>query len=232
MRVGYAGRKRDLDLVLQDERDRRIDDRMAVVDRALEKLKAPPRYFPEVTMWEDSFLSLQFRWKILVLRADNASGKSTFAEGLFANPYVITVEEAVQLDLKGFNYQAHDGIVLDNVDTFAQVLQWRAVLQGRNAKSKGGQSATNVFAYSQYLFGVAVVATFDLDAPDAYLIDPDHPDHSSWLVKNTVRVQLPRGETFYDSSKLPARKRPNPFSLFAETVKRRRERAEGLPVAA
>ena len=182
-------------------------------------------------MWEDSFLSLQFRWKILVLRADSASGKSTFAEGLFANPYAITVEEAVQLDLKGFDYQAHDGIVLDNVNTFGQVLQWRAVLQGRNAKSKGGQSATNVFAYSQYLFGVAVVATFDLDAPDAYLIDPDHAEHSSWLVKNTVRVQLPRGETFYDAAQLPARRRPNPFSLFAETVKRRRERVGGLPVA-
>ena len=138
------------------------------------------------------------------------------------------MEEAVVLDLKGFDYLAHDGIVLDNVNTFAQLLQWRAILQGRNAKSKGGQSATNVFAYSQYLFGVPVVATLDLDAPDAHLIDPGHAEHSRWLVKNTVRVELPGGETFYDSSQLPVRKPPNRFSLFAETVKRRRERTGDL----
>ena len=229
VRIGYAARKRDIEQVRQDERERRIDERLAKVGRALEKLKAPPRSFPEVRMWEDSFLTLQFRWKILVLRADSASGKSTFAEGLFTNPYVITVEEAVVLDLKGFDYLGHDGIVLDNVNTFAQLLQWRAILQGRNAKSKGGQSATNVFAYSQYLFGVPVVATLDLDAPDAHLIDPGHAEHSRWLVKNTVRVELPGGETFYDSSQLPVRKPPNRFSLFAETVKRRRERTGDLP---
>ena len=187
-------------------------------------LKAPPRFFQEVKDWEDSFLELGFRWKMLVLWADSASGKSTFAEGVMDNPYILTVEEADNLDLRAFDFEKHDGIVLDNVNSFEQILKWRAVLQARNAKSKGGQSATNVYSYTQYLFSVAVAVTVDLDAPDGFLLDPKDPRHSKWLVRSTVVLQLPRGETFYDKTKLPKRKLENTFSLFAETVKRRRER--------
>jgi len=50
------------------------------------------------------------------------------------------------LDLKGFDYLRHDGLVLDNVNSVGQFQHWQAVLQARNAKSKGGQSATNVCA--------------------------------------------------------------------------------------
>ena len=81
-------------------------------------------------------------------------------------PY--NVEEAENLDLKSFDRDVHDGLVLDNVNSWGQLLLWRAVLQARNAKSKGGQSATNVYSYTQYLFGVPVVATVDLDAADAF----------------------------------------------------------------
>ena len=225
VRVGFAARKRDLEQVIAAEREARVDARLAVVATALDGLKAPARIFPEVTAWENSFLDLNFRWKILLLWGDSASGKSTFAEGLFAHPHVITVEESTHLDLKAFDFESHDGLVLDNVNSFAQLLMWRAILQGRNAKSKGGQSATNMFAYPQYLFGVAVVATVDLDAPDAYLVEPTHADHSKWLVKNTVRVKLAKGETFYDAARTPVRRPANRFSLFAQTVKRRRDAA-------
>ena len=105
VRLGYSSRKRDLDLVLADERERRVDERIAQVAREQMKLKAPPRFFPEVKDWEDSFLTLDFRWKILLLWADSASGKSTFAEGLFDRPYLVTVEEAEHLDLKGFDFE-------------------------------------------------------------------------------------------------------------------------------
>ena len=132
------------------------------------------------------------------------------------------MESAEQLDLKGFDNAQHDGLVLDNVNSWAQLLRWRAVLQARNAKSKGGQSSTNVYAYTQYLFGVPVVATLDLDTPDKHLVDTAHPERSKWLLKNCVVLQLPRGETFYDKTKLPTKVVPNCFSLFAQTLKRRR----------
>ena len=113
--------------------------------------------------------------------------------------------------VKGFQRESHDGIVLDSVNSWKQLLSWRALLQARNAKSRGGQSATNVFSYVQYLFGVAVVATVDLDAPDAYFVDPDNEKHSKWLVKNCVFVRLPAGETLYDKDRLPTSQLENHF---------------------
>ena len=173
--------------------------------------------------WEESFLKLNFRWKILVLTADSSSGKSNFAESLFDRPYILTVEDAAHLDLKGFDSQVHDGLVLDNVNTWKQLLSWRAILQSRNAKSRGAQSATNMYAYAQYLFGVAIVATIDLDAKDSYLADENHEEKSNWLVTNTTVVRLPAGEAFYDKARVPQVTVPNTFSLFARTVKRRRD---------
>jgi hypothetical protein len=222
VRVGHAGRMRDLQLVAAREKEGKVDQQLAKVEAELAKLRAPFRVFPEVRAWEDSFLNLDFRWKLLVLVADSASGKSSFAESLFERPFILTVEAAEHLDLKAFEQEVNDGLVLDNVNSWEQLLRWRAVLQARNAKSSGGQSATNMFAYVQYLFGVAVVATIDLDAPDAYLVQAGNPKCSNWLLKNCVILRLPAGQAFYDREAVPQAVVENTFSRFADTVKRRR----------
>ena len=227
VRGGCAGRKRDLDAVVAAEADSRVDATMATVGQDLEKLKAPFLVFPEVAEWEDSFLRLDFRWKLLALVADSASGKSSFAESLFAKPFVLTVEDAEHLDLRSFDRDVNDGIVLDNVNSWGQLLSWRALLQARNAKTRGGQSATNVYAYTQYLFGVAIAVTVDLDAPDAHLVNLSRRDRSKWLCKNCVFVKLPAGGTVYDQSRVPTETVKNKYSLFAQTVKRRRTGSEG-----
>ena len=96
-------------------------------------------------------------------------------------------------------------------------------------KVEGGQSATNCHAYGQYLFSVPVVATVDLDAPDAYLVDPGSKWQSRWLLANTTVLRLPPGEKFYEESQVPRGVVPNEFSLFAQTVKRRRAQAAVSP---
>ena len=73
--------------------------------------------FPEVRACEDSFLNLDFRWKLLALVADSASGKSSFAESLFERPFILTVEAAEHLGLKAFDQEVHDGLVLDSVNS-------------------------------------------------------------------------------------------------------------------
>ena len=224
IRKGHAARKRDLEAVQADEREAWVDGQIKSVNEAQKPLKTKFRRFPEVKTWEDSFLIVDFRWKILALVADSASGKSTYGESLFDNPFVITVEEAEQLDLKAFRPSEHDGIVLDNVNSWGQLLRWRALLQARNAKSRGGQSATNIHSYVQYLYGVPIVATLDLDAPDKYYVDPDSEWRSRWLLKNCVFVSLPVGETFFEQRTGPKPEIDNSFSLFAQTVKRRRAR--------
>ena len=59
---------------LGDEREAAIDQQVARVRAQLQKIKAPAKVFAEVTAWEDSFLVLDFRWKLLCLVADSQSG--------------------------------------------------------------------------------------------------------------------------------------------------------------
>ena len=120
----------------------------------------------------------------------------------------------------------HSG-ALEHVGVVAQ--NFGECVQARNAKSKGGQSATNCHAYGQYLFSVPVVATVDLDAPDAYLVDPGSKWQSRWLLANTTVLRLPPGEKFYEESQVPRGVVPNEFPLFAQTVKRRRAQAAVSP---
>ena len=49
-------------------------------------------------------MTLDFRWKVLVLVADSAAGKSSFGKALFERPCVVTLEEAEHLDLKNFHF--------------------------------------------------------------------------------------------------------------------------------
>ena len=65
----------------------------------------------------------------------------------------------------------------------------------RNAKSKGGHSGTNMYAYTQSFF--AILATIDLDAPDAFLVDkqnrtPSTPSGYSKFVKSFAFLQARR----------------------------------------
>ena len=144
VKKGHAYRKREFDVVVADQAAARVDQRIRDVNADLAKLRAPFRSFSMVTEWEDSFLTLDFRWKILVLCADSAAGKSNYAESLFENPFILTVESVQNLDLKEFQYEAHDGIILDNVNSWGQLLGWRAVLQARNAKFKGERPVTHL----------------------------------------------------------------------------------------
>ena len=121
LRRGYAMRKRDLDAVMAEERARRAMERVREVNEALSLVKKPFRSFGALRAWEDSFLKVDFRWKVLVLVADTAAGKSAFAESLFQKPYIITVEDSEHLDLRDFDYESHDGLVLDNVNGWAQL---------------------------------------------------------------------------------------------------------------
>ena len=115
----------------------------------------------------------------------------------------MTVEESEDLDLKGLAADVHDGLVLDNVNSWNQLRRWRAVLQARNAKSKGGKSATNIHAYVQYLYAMPVVATVDMDAPDSHLVEEGHPNASRWRLRNLVVLSLSPGETFYTKPPTP-----------------------------
>ena len=105
------------------------------------------------------------------------------------------------MDLKGFDRAVHDGVVLDNCNSFGQLLKWRSLLQARHTLTKGGQSATQMYAYSQYLFMTPIVATVDFNAKDAYLMDETSNRRSKWLLANAVYLRL----SAYRTTKPPPR---------------------------
>ena len=55
------------------------------------------------------------------------------------SPFVVTVEDNPALGLKGFDRAVHDGVVLDNCNSFGQLLKWPALLR---AKASPGVKAS------------------------------------------------------------------------------------------
>ena len=86
-----------------------------------------------------------------------------------------------------------------------------------------------MFSYVQYLYRVAVVATADWGAPDGFLIDKDGPRRSRWLVKNCTVVRLNQAKRPSTAPACRASAWKTHFSLFAQTVKRRRLLEAGGP---
>ena len=132
---------------------------------------------------------------------------------------MVTVEDNPELDLKGFDRSVHDGVVLDNCNTFGQLLKWRALPQARNTLTKGGQSATQMYAYSQYLFTVPIVVTVDFGAKDGYLMDAKNARRSKWLLRNAVYLRLEAGRAFYEAG--PEVVGPEADTLFARQLRAR-----------
>ena len=46
--------------------------------------------------------------------------------------------------------------------------------------------------------------------------------NNRWLLRNLTILRLPAGETFFEQLAVPAVRIPNTFSMFAETVRKRR----------
>eukprot|EP00438_Fugacium_kawagutii_P031999 Skav227528 [mRNA] locus=scaffold2269:205119:205469:- [translate_table: standard] len=66
------------------------------------------------------------------------------------------------------------GVLLDGVGDAFFLKRHREALQGRAKVVKGGQSATNMYAYPYSLHARAVVATLDLSASNLEAFQSDH----------------------------------------------------------
>ena len=73
----------------------------------------------------------------------------------------------------------------------------RALLQARDTKTKGGQSATQMYAKAQYLLMTPIIAMVDFEAQGQHLVREGHPKRLKWLMQNAVVVRLGEGEAFY-----------------------------------
>ena len=104
----------------------------------------------------------------------------------------ITVEGDTSLDFSEFDVTTDAGVILVSVGDAAFLHQHREALQGRAKESRGGRSATMVYAYPFTLCRRAVVATMDLSARNFELFTNHH-----WLSDNPNATSLQLTESAF-----------------------------------
>ena len=116
----------------------------------------------------------------------------------------ITVEANPCLDLADFDRVRHAGVLLDGVGDAMTLKRNRDSLHGRAKVSKGGQSATNVYAYKYTFCRRAVVATLDLSAVNLDQFEKDH-----WLSSELNVIVLRLTEPAFGARAEPSSPRPS-----------------------
>lgn len=183
--IGFPRRLADVKAAERYEKEKAVEDAVAEEAAALADAVLPVRSFPEV----DRFLACFerrgrfFRRPMLAIIGGTNLGKSVLAGdvlrrvGLMVDApgfLEITVEENPSLDLAEFDMRQHAGVLLDGVGDALILKKNRESLQGRAKVCKGGQSATNMYAYKYTLARRAIVATFDLSAKNLEQFVTDH----------------------------------------------------------
>ena len=76
-------------------------------------------------------------------------------------------------------------LILDNLVDWSLVLKFRALLQANVDLHVLGESATGMYAYSMFLWGIPVCVTLDMD------VDCEPLRTSDWLKTNVLLDVLP-----------------------------------------
>jgi len=135
----------------------------------------------------------------------------------------VTVENSGALDLSDLDVRRHAGVLLDGVGDALLLKENREALQGRPKLTKGGRSATMMYAYRYTLARRAVVVTLDLSAANLGALVEEHPggvsDH--WLTdeRNLIVLWLEGRQTWNERAPLAP---PRPILLGGQPSQRRR----------
>ena len=183
--VGFQRRLGDVRAAERYERERAAEEAASLAAAELSASVLPLKPFPEVDRFLEHFSRAGrfFRRPMLAIIGGTNLGKSVLAAdvlrrvGLLVDApgfLEITVEQNPNLDLADFDLREHSGVLLDGVGDALILKLNRESLQGRAKLCKGGQSATNMYAYKYTLARRAIVATFDLSAKNLDQFDQDH----------------------------------------------------------
>jgi hypothetical protein len=148
--------------------------------------------FPNLPNFMAQFEWMDDRYKMYALQGPSRAAKTSFIKSLFANPFVLTVQNATTLNLSKLVYGVHDALVLDNINSFKIVLDHRALLQANTDEHLLGESATGCYAYYTFLWAMHVVLTLDSDVNAQKEFKA-----SDWLRSNVLLDVLPSGATCF-----------------------------------
>ena len=178
IRVGFLGRQKQAEAVMQAEKSRELQMQQATVAARLALLRRPFRQdvIVQVAKWYAQYTRDELRYSFLVL--------AKALDGLLGlrPPYVQTVQNAEAADLRAFSREKHGYILFDNVNDMEFVLSQRALFQSNNDIHTLGESKTGMYSYQVWLFKVPLVVTVDMSA----VWDPMEP----WIKENHVEIYL------------------------------------------
>ena len=208
--IGFQRRLADVRAAERYEREQAVDEQVKAESAALTDSVLQAKEFPEVDQFLDLFKPDRrlMRRPMLVIIGGTNLGKSVLGASVLRRLAValgvpgymeVTVEGSPHLDLGDFDHRAHSGVLLDGVGDAMFLKAHREVLQGRPKKCKGGQSATNVYAFSYCLARRGVVATLDLSAKN---LDAFRKDHWMSERRNIIVLNL-TDKAYVDPSAAP-----------------------------
>ena len=119
-REGVAPRKRNLDVVREQENAVAEAVERASVCQRVKGLFDVFEPVPEAQQWLDLFKQERDRYPFLVVLGPSLTRKTEWAKSLFQNPLQLDVGtlEHFSDGMRSFSRQVHDGIVLDDVRDF------------------------------------------------------------------------------------------------------------------
>ncbi|OLP88848.1 hypothetical protein AK812_SmicGene29770 [Symbiodinium microadriaticum] len=176
--------------------------------------------FPCLPRFLEQFRWARDRYKLYALQGPSQAAKTSFVKSLFKSPFVLTIQGQDVLNLQSFQYGRHDALVLDNLVEWSLILKYRALLQSNVDLHVLGESATGIYSYSVFLWGVPICITLDAD------VDSTPFMASEWLQANVYRDVLPVGAKCYFEGNYGS-KTGSPAGVLAQELQElKRRRAE------
>ena len=193
-RDNVLGRKRNLDAVVEHERDEA--EKMLIMETT-KRLRGNPALFkkfptvPEAQSWLALFSADALRYPILVVKGPSHSGKTEWVKSLFANPLEVKIGKSEHFPdaMREFDRSKHDGLILDDVRDMKFVTDHQHALQGKyDAKVEFASTPGGTCAYTRYLYAVPTVVTCNFATENLGLLLSD-----DWLrhEKNRRLVDFP-----------------------------------------
>ena len=223
--VGFQRRLTDVRAAERYEMELAAKELASEEGRKVAPLRKAIVQFPEVARFLDLFgPGGKERRPMLVIVGETGLGKSLLGAAVLENVALklglegyleVTVENSGALDLSDLDVRRHSGVLLDGVGDALLLKENREALQGRPKVTKGGRSATMMYAYLYTLARRAVVVTLDLSAQNLGALQKDHPvagtaDH--WLTdeRNVIVLWLNGRQTWCERPPLSP---PRPLPL-------------------
>ncbi|CAE7816616.1 unnamed protein product [Symbiodinium sp. CCMP2592] len=192
----YRGLLQNFEAVVHSENALQLEEYRETVVQILASARLPFRshddpLFPCLPHFLEQFRWARDRCKLYALQGPSQAAKTSFVKSLFKSPFVLTIQGQDVLNLQSFQYGRHDALILDNLVEWSLILKYRALLQANVDLHMLGESATGIYSYSVFLWGVPICVTLDADVDSTPFLA------SEWLQANVYRDVLPVGAKCY-----------------------------------